>query len=145
MRKIRRFLIEIIIYLILDSCSSTYHHLSRPSELRSHQSGRDWVFLAANMKLSVFLAAAGLTLASAKIKNEIIPFEEAVLKMPKEFHDLKKEVIVSSTAHHLRSKDELPETFTWKSVEGVNYVTRMRNQHSKLNASMQPVIWRPFS
>jgi hypothetical protein len=41
------------------------------------------------MKLSVFLAAAGLTLASAKIKNEIIPFEEAVLKMPKEFHDLK--------------------------------------------------------
>ena len=65
--------------------------------------------------------------------------------MPKEFHDLKKEVIVSSTAHHLRSKDELPETFTWKSVEGVNYVTRMRNQHSKLNASMQPVIWRPFS
>ena len=134
-------------YLILDSCSSfIYPGSSQAIGITiTHQSGRDWVFLAANMKLSVFLAAAGLTLASAKIKNEIIPFEEAVLKMPKEFHDLKKEVIVSSTAHHLRSKDELPETFTWKSVEGVNYVTRMRNQHSKLNASMQPVIWRPFS
>ena len=49
--------------------------------------------------------------------------------MGPEFADLKKEHIVSSLAHHDRPIEDLPETFTWKNVEGVNYVTRMRNQH----------------
>jgi len=43
--------------------------------------------------------------------------------------EMPREHIVSSIEHHSRSTDELPESFTWKNVDGVNYVTKMLNQH----------------
>ena len=43
--------------------------------------------------------------------------------------DLPREHIVSSTEHLLKATSTLPESFSWKSVDGINYVTRMRNQH----------------
>jgi cathepsin X len=57
--------------------------------------------------------------------NEIISFEEAVKKMG--MPDLPREHV--TTKLQTKSAAELPAAFSWKSVDGVNYVTRMRNQH----------------
>ena len=72
----------------------------------------------------VFLA---LALAGASAHNAIISFEEAVERMG--LKDLPREIIKSSLAHHDRPMAELPESFSWQDVDGVNMVTRMRNQH----------------
>ena len=77
------------------------------------------------MFTSVLLVAFVGVVAAAR-PNEIISFEEATKNMGME---LPKEHIVSSIEHHSRSKDELPASFTWKDIDGVNMVTRMRNQH----------------
>ena len=70
-----------------------------------------------------------ILLAASAQAAEIISFEDAVKKMGSRFADLKKEHITSSVAHHTRAIKDLPDSFSWKSVDGVNYVTRMRNQH----------------
>ena len=62
-------------------------------------------------------------------KSAIVSFEEAVKMMGPEYSDLPKQHVVSSVAHHDKPISELPDSFSWKSVKGVNYVTRMRNQH----------------
>jgi hypothetical protein len=75
--------------------------------------------------LRIVLAFALAGFGSAH--NAIISFEEAAEKFG--LTDLPREVITSSIAHQTRFKDDLPDSFTWKDVDGINYVTRMRNQH----------------
>ena len=65
-------------------------------------------------------------IATSAELNEIISFEEATKLLGRE---LPREHIVSSILHHSRSKDTLPKAFSWKDMNGVNMVTRMRNQH----------------
>jgi len=76
--------------------------------------------------LSIVLCGLVVTSAFEKF-NEIISFEEAVKKM--NMPDLPKSHVVSSLEHHKKATEDLPSSFTWKNVDGVNMVTRMRNQH----------------
>ena len=73
------------------------------------------------------LTILALALAGASARNHFFSFEDAAEKTG--LTGLPKEVITSSVAHHDRDVSELPEQFSWKSVDGVNYLTRMRNQH----------------
>ena len=77
------------------------------------------------LALVVVLGVLAIT-ATARI-NEIISFEEAVKNMPKEFSDLPREHVI--TTLKAKASTDLPAAFSWKSVDGVNYLTRMRNQH----------------
>jgi len=74
---------------------------------------------------TVFAALTG-TAAAQSYPNAIISFDQAMVNMGM---DLPKSVITSSTAHHLRSTADLPDSFSWQNNDGVNYITRMRNQH----------------
>jgi len=76
--------------------------------------------------LSIFLISL-ISIAAAEYKNEIISFEEATKLMG--VKDLPREHIASGLKHLKRSVSDLPESFSWKNNGGVNYVTRMRNQH----------------
>jgi cathepsin X len=77
--------------------------------------------------LLVLICVALVATVSCETPNAIISFEEAVKKMG--MPDLPRSHVTSSLKHLSRATAELPESFTWKSVDGVNYVTRMRNQH----------------
>mmetsp|Transcript_52880 Transcript_52880/g.67825 ORF Transcript_52880/g.67825 Transcript_52880/m.67825 type:complete len:320 (-) Transcript_52880:264-1223(-) len=59
---------------------------------------------------------------SGSARREVIPWEELDTDLPREF-------ITSSMEHLKTPMDDLPETFTWKNVDGQNYVTKMLNQH----------------
>ena len=70
------------------------------------------------------LVALALGASARPYPKAIVAWEETEISK-----ELPREHIVSSVAHHTRSTDELPESFTWKNVDGVNYVTKMLNQH----------------
>jgi len=74
------------------------------------------------MKLATATIFVSLSARSLARPNEIIPWEDLKIDLPREH-------IISSTEFHKRPTEELPEAFTWKNVDGVNYVTKMLNQH----------------
>jgi len=76
------------------------------------------------MLRTAVLVALALGVSARPYPNALVAWEDTEISK-----EMPREHIVSSVAHHTRSTDELPTSFTWKNVDGVNYVTKMLNQH----------------
>jgi cathepsin X len=73
------------------------------------------------VKFTTILVALAASIVSG-YKNELMEPEGLTKQM--------KEGVVSSSLDHLNvPMDDLPESFSWKNVDGVSYVTKMLNQH----------------
>ena len=72
-------------------------------------------------KLIGVLIALAATVACA-YKNELID-------PPGLTKEMKAGVIISSMEHLKTPVEDLPDSFSWKNVDGVSYITKMLNQH----------------
>ena len=71
-----------------------------------------------------------VTLKSVKIATDATDAKPKVFNAFKRMpgHD-KREHVVSARPHEYIDATKLPKRFTWSDVDGVNYLTKMLNQH----------------